>query len=928
MRHSLFSRFGMRAGVASLAAFALVIAILVAAAQPATATEPDASVAMTSANTLEAEVSADIAKSADLSRFDAGRIISDDDFFNSGTMTESQIQAFLEKKVSSCRSGYTCLKDWYDTSRSTSSNAMCDAYSGGMRERASRIIYKVAKACGINPQVLLVMLEKEQGLVSHVWPSEFRYTIAMGQGCPDTAACDTQYYGFFNQVYGAARQMKIYTVYPNSFAYRAGQTNSIYWHPNASCGTSSVYIANQATANLYIYTPYRPNSAALNAGYGTGDGCSSYGNRNFYQYFTDWFKSPVTSDPCAQPSSVSNAKKVYVVSAGTLNARTAPSTSCSKSVIALSSGTAVQAIGVLDGWLKIRWLDQDRWISRDYVRYASQDESYCAVPGNVKSASKVYVIADEVTGRAVPNSRCASQSESLDAGSILQALTVNADRDWITVASARGNYWVERSAVRYATTSEAVCAEPATFGAASKTYVVKAGGAAARSAPNSRCEIGSSLLPANVAVTASAISADREWIRVNIGGAHAWVRRTDTTKASSTALSCAIPGDAKSATKTYVLKSASTGRIAPNVSCSSEKQALSSGLVVQAIGVVDGWLKVQLENGYAWIPRSSVDYASPAQELCAVPAAVGSARLTYVVGGGGTAGRAAPDAGCDSNAIDLAEGTIVQGLGVDASRSWLKVTFDGRDVWLSRADLAKATEVDLTCAAPSKYSAARKLYVVQSGTVVSRTAPSYACGDSTVEVTEGSVVKAVAVVDGWLKVSLPSGERWIPRDSVRYATGEELCVVRSGVKNAKLSYVVTSAAAGRVAPTSGCDVDVVDVAVGTIVSAVSVTAAGDWLKVSLPSGERWIPRDSVRYATGDDLCAVPSGVKNAKLSYVVTSAAAGRVAPTSGCDVDVVDVAVGTIVSAVSVTAAGDWLKVSLPSGERWIPRDSVDYLR
>ena len=26
----------------------------------------------------------------------------------------------------------------------------------------------------------------------------------MGYGCPDTAACDAQYYGFFNQVYSAA----------------------------------------------------------------------------------------------------------------------------------------------------------------------------------------------------------------------------------------------------------------------------------------------------------------------------------------------------------------------------------------------------------------------------------------------------------------------------------------------------------------------------------------------------------------------------------------------------------------------------------------------------------------------------------------------------------------------------------------------------
>ena len=61
--------------------------------------------------------------------------------------------------------------------------------------------------------------------------------------------------------------------------------------PQRGCGSSPVYIQNQATANLYYYTPYQPNAAAIRAGYGEGDGCSAYGNRNFYQYFTDWFGS-------------------------------------------------------------------------------------------------------------------------------------------------------------------------------------------------------------------------------------------------------------------------------------------------------------------------------------------------------------------------------------------------------------------------------------------------------------------------------------------------------------------------------------------------------------------------------------------------------------------------------------------------------------
>lgn len=246
-----------------------------------------------------------LVQAADLSKFDAGNIISDAVFFDSGTMTEAQIQSFLESKVGSCQSGYTCLKDWYDTSRVTGADAMCGAYPGGMRERASAIIAKVAKACGINPQVILATLQKEQGLVTHTWPSDWRYTIAMGQGCPDTAACDTRYYGFFNQVYGAAWQFKRYANPAGTSQYftwyAPGKTWNVQYNPNAGCGSSPVNIRNQATANLYYYTPYQPNAAALRAGYGEGDGCSSYGNRNFFNYFTDWFGSTQTSAASRSP---------------------------------------------------------------------------------------------------------------------------------------------------------------------------------------------------------------------------------------------------------------------------------------------------------------------------------------------------------------------------------------------------------------------------------------------------------------------------------------------------------------------------------------------------------------------------------------------------------------------------------------------------
>ena len=144
--------------------------------------------------------------------------------------------------------------------------------------------------------MLLVLLEKEQGLVTDTWPTSRQYRSATGYGCPDTADCDTTYYGFYNQVYNAAWQFRKYRAYPSIRAYQAGRYNTILWHPNQACGSSSVYIRNQATAGLYSYTPYRPNAAALANLYGTGDGCSSYGNRNFWRIFTDWFGSTLESD--------------------------------------------------------------------------------------------------------------------------------------------------------------------------------------------------------------------------------------------------------------------------------------------------------------------------------------------------------------------------------------------------------------------------------------------------------------------------------------------------------------------------------------------------------------------------------------------------------------------------------------------------------
>lgn len=235
-------------------------------------------------------IQSETATAADGRDWDAGFIISDEIFFDGAAMTSGEIQTFLNGKVSSCRSGYTCLKDYRENTPNRSGEAgRCGPYAGASSESAATIIAKVGVACGVSQKAIIVLLEKEQSLITDTWPTSRQYRSATGYGCPDTADCDTAYYGFFNQVWMAALQFKRYAANPTGWRHVAGRTVDVLYHPNSACGSSPVYIMNQATAGLYNYTPYQPNASALANLYGTGDGCGAYGNRNFWRIFTDWF---------------------------------------------------------------------------------------------------------------------------------------------------------------------------------------------------------------------------------------------------------------------------------------------------------------------------------------------------------------------------------------------------------------------------------------------------------------------------------------------------------------------------------------------------------------------------------------------------------------------------------------------------------------
>lgn len=225
-----------------------------------------------------------VANAAPVSGFNAGNIIDDAVFTNHSSMNAAQIQGFLNSKMPACDTWhaagfgqnppFTCLKDYNENGKS-----------------AAQIIYDTAQQYRINPQVFIVLLQKEQGLVTDTWPLDKQYRTATGYGCPDTAPCDSQYYGLTNQLQWSGKMFRaIVNASPTWYTPYILGPNFVQYSPNSACGGSNINIENRATQALYNYTPYQPNQGALNAGWGTAD-CGAYGNRNFYLYFTQWFGS-------------------------------------------------------------------------------------------------------------------------------------------------------------------------------------------------------------------------------------------------------------------------------------------------------------------------------------------------------------------------------------------------------------------------------------------------------------------------------------------------------------------------------------------------------------------------------------------------------------------------------------------------------------
>ncbi len=146
--------------------------------------------AMSAVGVVALESESTPAEAANAAWFNPGQIISDSAFYAPGTMSAADIQRFLNGKVAVCRADPTrpgCLKDYrLSTPEVAGVAGRCASLPAKTNISAAELIYDVSIACGISAKVLLVKLQKEQGLVTSTNPSPRAYEFALGMDCPDT----------------------------------------------------------------------------------------------------------------------------------------------------------------------------------------------------------------------------------------------------------------------------------------------------------------------------------------------------------------------------------------------------------------------------------------------------------------------------------------------------------------------------------------------------------------------------------------------------------------------------------------------------------------------------------------------------------------------------------------------------------------------
>lgn len=249
--------------------------------------------------------------------FNPGMIISDQSFVDVGTFgTPEGIQMFLEQKGSVLANTSQDFLVKLKEPDTLTKVGLEDPRPNLTRLRtAAELIYDAGTKFGLNPQVLLVTLQKEQSLITGNFSSENSLQRgldrALGFGCPDYEGCGEIFLSFYRQLFGSfdsegnrwlgasASLMKSYNTMVggvrvgrgpgvdangNTFGRpivrtsRVGDTITLDNTMGGYAGITqqqTVTIGNSATAALYRYTPHVFN-----------------GNYNFWKFYSAWFKYP------------------------------------------------------------------------------------------------------------------------------------------------------------------------------------------------------------------------------------------------------------------------------------------------------------------------------------------------------------------------------------------------------------------------------------------------------------------------------------------------------------------------------------------------------------------------------------------------------------------------------------------------------------
>lgn len=809
---------------------------------------------------------------------DGGFIISDDEFFDGSSMTVAQAQAFLEARVPTCKAttGPTCLRNFTADLPAKAKDNYCAAISAKKKVRASEIVVTVGKACGISPKVILVMLQKEQGLVTSTKPSEWNYRAAMGMNCPDTAPCSAASAGFVNQVYLGARQQQVYVANPTYYGYRAGQVATVKWHPNSACGTSKVRIQNQATANLYIYTPYRPNMAALAAGYGTGDSCSSYGNRNFYNYYVQWFAPEVSKNPggaaakvnaCTVPASadIASASGTGTVTAAT-TARKSPVTLCTTGSTTLAKSAKVTVTGTYGAWSRVKVDASTLWVPTSSLSITSGTPAAnpCAVPAesSIRAAGGIVTVtSDSLNARRAPSTSC-------DTGKILLDTEDSPRRtgifgDWWRVVHSGSTYWIHSD---YATV-----AAPVTTISPAVTMRTTAA-IPLRNAPMDSATV-LRTVPSGTTVVVSAASG--KWRKTTIGSQTGWLSSTRLETAPTTVEDAegqltVSPTFTLIATDPVYLRSAATpqGVVLAELPAGAFVEVTATAghwRLVDVVGGGHGWVSSRLFEQRSW--GTAVSPAVTQRTTDSIPL------------------RAAPSTSNTPLATLAAQTSVVVS---KAYGKWRFVTVNGRTGWVSSLKLENV--LPGTAVSPTQKMVTATAIPLRPTPTTSNTPVTTLAKGTTVVVSRQS--------GKWRYVAVGSRTGWV--SSLQLVSAASASATNQTAQTLKTKIAIPLRSGPSASTTS-----ITTVAAGTKV--VAVGPAGRWRKVAVGSRTGWMSSLQLASASSVWLTTAPLNLRSAASA----SAAVVTVLPQG---------------ASVTVTGAdGGWRRVTVGSRTGWV---SANFLR